>query len=84
MHGNWRTRDGKVHWCSRSQRGTELRLLPGNVDDYVDLLDGITGEEKRAKFERIANKKNLSACDYCSGDQGTRDASKRFQAAEQG
>ena len=84
LKGNWRTRDGKVHWCSRSQRGMELGLIPDESGDYVDLLDTtLTSGEKRAKFECIAKKKYLSACDYCSGDAGTEDKTKRFKAAEQ-
>jgi hypothetical protein len=84
MRGNWRTRDGKVHWCSRSQRGMELGLMPDNRTDYVDLLEASeTREAKREKFRVIAENKSLLACDYCSGEQGTSDISKRFQAAEQ-
>ena len=83
LNGNWRTRDGKVHWCSRSQRGMELDFLSDNPDDYVDLFDVSTAEEKRAKFLKIANKSYISACDYCSGDQGTDDSTLRFPAAEQ-
>lgn len=81
MHGNWRTRDGKVYWCSRAQRGGELGLLPDA--DYVDLLDSSAPEEKRKKFEQIAAARYLTACDHCSGDQGTCDAAKRYPAAEQ-
>lgn len=83
MGGNWRTRDGKVHWCSRSQRGMELGLIPDCPEDYVDLFDGSTREEKQEKFHRIANASCLSACDRCSGDQGTEDVQKRYPAAEQ-
>lgn len=84
MHGNWRTRDGKVHWCSRSQRGVELGLIPDVPADYVDLFDGSESpEQKREKFIRIQNTQYLSACDHCSGDQGTDDLNKRFSAAEQ-
>jgi hypothetical protein len=83
MRGNWRTRDGKVHWCTRSQRGMELGLLADNPEDYVDLLDGTSIAEKRAKFEKIAAARFLLACDHCSGDQGTSDLSKRHKAAEQ-
>lgn len=83
MHGNWRTRDGKVHWCSRSQRGMELGLIPDSPEDYVDLFDGTTREEKQEKFRRIAGTPYLSACDRCSGDQGTFDQQKRYPAAEQ-
>ena len=84
MHGNWRTRDGKAHWCQRSQRGMELGLIP-NVDaDYVDLLDESTSvEEKRAQFEKIEKAHYLSACDFCSGNHGTEDPSKRFPAGQQ-
>jgi len=84
LHGNWRTRDGKVHWCTRSQRGMELGLIPNNPSDYIDLFDTNTScEEKRAKFQLIAEKNYISACDYCSGDAGTTDKSKRYPAAEQ-
>jgi len=83
MRGNWRARDGKVHWCSRSQRGMELGLIPDVSRDYVDLFDGSTREAKRAKFHEIAQARYLTACRYCSGDQGTDDLNKRFPAAEQ-
>lgn len=83
MRGNWRTRDGKVHWCSRSQRGMELGRIPDCPEDYVDLFDGSSPEEKREKFRRIAAAPCLSACDRCSGDQGTDDRQKRYPAAEQ-
>lgn len=84
MRGNWRTRDGKVHWCQRSQRGMELGILPDSPEDYVDLLDDSrTVEEKRMKFEAIAHARALSACDHCSGDHGTEDPAKRFPAGQQ-
>ena len=84
MHGNWRTRDGKVHWCSRSQRGTELGLMPDDPAFYVDLLDNAeSAEEKRNKFRAIAEGHSILACNYCSGDQGTTDREKRYAAAEQ-
>jgi hypothetical protein len=83
LKGNWRTRDGKTHWCTRSQRGMELGLLPDNPDDNVDLLNNSSVVEKRAKFERIASARYISACDHCSGDAGTDDKSKRHKAAEQ-
>ena len=82
MGGNWRTRDGKIHWCSRSQRGMELGLIPDEPADYVDLFDDTSREEKQQKFRTIATRR-LSACDYCSGNAGTDDIGKRFPAAEQ-
>jgi hypothetical protein len=84
MGGNWRTRDGKVHWCSRSQRGMELGLIPDNPGEYVDLFgDSLSLEQKRAKFLSIANTPYLTSCDHCSGEQGTSDTAKRYKAAEQ-
>lgn len=83
MRGNWRTRDGKVHWCTRSQRGMELGQLPDDPNSYVDLLDNTSREEKRKQFRKIANLRYLSACDHCSGDAGTSVEGKRFHAAEQ-
>ena len=85
MDGNWRTRDGKVHWCTRSMRGMELGYVADQPDEYVDLLDTSTSaQEKRQKFEMIANKPYLSACDQCSGDlAGTDHEVTRYPAAEQ-
>ena len=83
MKGNWRTRDGKIHWCSRSQRGTELGLLPIFSDDYIDLFDQTSIEEKREKFRSFLNRPYINACRFCSGDVGTQDFNKRYQAAEQ-
>jgi hypothetical protein len=84
MHGNWRTRNGCLHWCSRSEIGTTLKLISSNEQDYVDLFDKNTSvEEKREKIKNIMNAEYITACDYCSGDHGTSDASKRYPAAEQ-
>jgi organic radical activating enzyme len=84
MHGNWRTRDGKVHWCSRSQRGMELGLIPDNQVDYVDLFDhNVSREEKKEKFLNIMQARYISACDHCSGEQGTDDSTKRHPAGFQ-
>lgn len=84
FNGNWRTRDGKVHWCSRSQRGMELGYVSDVPQDYVDLLDkSETVEQKREKFEKIATARYLTACNHCSGDFGTSNQDKRYAAAEQ-
>lgn len=83
MHGNWRTRDGTVHWCQRSQRGMELGLLPDCPSDYVDLFSNESREEKRRRFRSIMETRFLSACDHCSGDHGTDDPAKRFPAGQQ-
>jgi hypothetical protein len=83
MHGNWRTRDGTVHWCQRSQRGHELDILPNYADDYIDLFDNSTTEQKREKFYNIMSRQYLCACGHCSGNHGTYDNSKRFPAGEQ-
>jgi organic radical activating enzyme len=84
LDGNWRTRNGEIHYCTRSQRGTQLGLVLKNKNDYVDVFDlSSTREEKREKLRDIMNTQFLTACDYCSGDYGTSDAAKRYPAAEQ-
>ncbi len=84
MRGNWRMRDGKLHWCSRSQRGLELGLLPKFESDYVDLMDkNLAKEQKQAQIRQIINAKYLHACDWCSCEQGTQNQEKRHPAAIQ-
>jgi hypothetical protein len=91
MHGNWRTRDGTLHYCTISQRGNELGLLENNKDDFLDMFDKNTSiQEKREKLFHLTRLLNaapgsahLKACEYCTGDQGTDDAAKRYPAAEQ-
>jgi len=84
MRGNWRTRDGKVFWCTRAHRGYELNLIPTNEDDLVDILDeSLTRSEKREKFKKILNAEYLDACNYCTGDCGTSENDKRYAAAKQ-
>ncbi|MDR1147300.1 MAG: hypothetical protein LBK66_01570 [Spirochaetaceae bacterium] len=91
MHGNWRTRDGTLHFCTISQRGNELGLLENNKGDFIDMLDKNTGiQEKREKLFYLKHLQNtapgcahLKACEYCTGDHGTGDISRRRPAAEQ-
>lgn len=84
MHGNWRTRDGKIHWCSRSQRGMDIGLIPDCPNDYIDLFDTSESiEQKREKFIRIRNARFISACNHCSGDSVADGFGERHPAAEQ-
>ena len=84
LNGNWRSRDGELHICTRSQRGMQLGLVPRVEKDYVDLLDeSLSVEQKQEKIKAILTADYITACDYCSGDYGTRDKRKRYPAAEQ-
>jgi hypothetical protein len=91
MHGNWRVRDGTLHHCTISQRGNELGLLEDNKGDFLDMFDKNTSrQEKREKLFRLIHLQeaapgcaHLKACEYCTGDHGTGDASRRHPAAEQ-
>jgi len=80
--GCWRLYKGKIHLCTRS-----MRCIDAGYDfscDYVDLLDNtIDSKIKSEKMNSIINAQYIMACDYCNGDLGTNDISKRFHAAEQ-
>ena len=80
--GCWRLYKGKIHLCTRSCRCIDEGLdFP---DDYLDLFDTRTDDaEKADKLRTILSGPYLEACDYCNGDLGTIDKSKRFPAAEQ-
>lgn len=85
MSGCFTTHGGEMHWCVPSARGMRLLgVVPRDKSDYVDLFDDtMTRDEQRAKIFSITEKKFITACDYCSGDHGTTDMSKRHRAAEQ-
>jgi hypothetical protein len=74
-----------MHWCLRSLRGVEQRLISAKEGtDYLNLFDNrISLQSQRETLKRIINTGYISACDYCSGDIGTTDTSKRHPAAEQ-
>lgn len=82
--GSWYVRNGQIHWCGRSIRGTELGKIPLHEEDYLDIFDTQTTiEEKRAKLEKLKNICCITACDYCNGYYGTDDKSKRYPAGGQ-
>lgn len=82
--GSWYLRDGKIHWCGRSIRGTELGLIPSTNDDYLDVFDpNTTVQEKKELFEKLKNRDVITACDYCNGLYGTTDIKERRPAGEQ-
>lgn len=79
--GCWRVYKGKIHLCARS-----CRCLDAGFDfpnDYVDLFGSSKIEEKTKKLQSIINAPYIMACDYCNGDLGTKDKSKRISAGEQ-
>lgn len=80
--GCWRLYKGKIHFCTRSARCIDEGFdFPS---DYVDLLDNKTDiKGKSEKLNKIINAQYIMACDYCNGDLGTNDMSRRFPAAEQ-
>ena len=82
--GSWYVRNGQIHWCGRSIRGTELGKIPIREEDYVDIFDiNTTIEEKRDKLKKLKAATCISACDYCNGYYGTEDKSKRYPAGGQ-
>jgi hypothetical protein len=79
--GCWRIYKGKIHLCARS-----CRCLDAGFDfptDYVDLFGEAGIEKKAEKLRSIVNAPYIKACDYCNGDLGTKDKSKRISAGEQ-
>lgn len=73
--------NGQLHLCPRSSHGTDLKIIKGNEDDYLDLLNKNIGiNEKKKKIVELFKKKYIIACDYC--DFAT-DKSKKIKVAEQ-
>lgn len=80
--GSWYIRHGQMHWCGRSIRGRELDKIPDAKEHYVDLFHTSIEERKKA-FLKLKNTPSIIACDYCNGDYGTLDNSRRYKAGEQ-
>jgi len=80
--GCWRIYKGKLHLCTRSCRCADEGFdFP---QDYVDLLDTTAAAQSKVeKLHSILSGSYIMACDYCNGDLGTKDKSRRFPAGEQ-
>lgn len=80
--GCWRIHKGQLHFCERSARCFDEGFV--FKDEFITLLDGsLTLEQKRDKLRAIMNVSCLNACNYCNGDIGTSDKSKRVPAGIQ-
>lgn len=71
---------GKLHRCSNSLFLSELGILTPNRDDYVDLNDDKSLDEKVAIIEKFYAYPRKS-CHYCAWKSG--DTARRYGAAEQ-
>ncbi|MDR1204310.1 MAG: hypothetical protein LBL26_02370 [Peptococcaceae bacterium] len=80
--GSWYVRGGQMHLCGRSIRGTEVGRIPLRDEDYLDIFNG-TVVERREKLHRLTQSEYILACDYCNGEYGTEDLTKRHPAGEQ-
>ena len=73
--------NGQLHLCPRSSHGTDLGIIKGNNEDYLDLLDdSIDVNERKKKIIKLFKKNYIIACDYC--DFAT-SKSKKIPVADQ-
>lgn len=80
--GSWYIRNGQMHWCGRSIRGTEVGKIPLEENDYVDIFSG-TENFRREKLKQVMKRTYIAACNYCNGNYGTNQLEKRYPAGEQ-
>lgn len=74
-------KNGEIHPCAPSYRCMELKIIPKNGNEYIDLMDeNTTLQEQREKLLSIQNYTSLTACKYCNG---MCEDSPRFSPAEQ-
>ncbi len=72
---------GEMHPCGISYRCMELKIIPKNKNEYVNLFDDrVTTEYQQKKIAMIQSAKSLTACAYCNG---LCEDSPRFTPAEQ-
>lgn len=79
--GCWRLHKGRLHFCARSARCFDEGL--SFPKEYLDFTDGSSPEERRKKLCSLLRLSSLRACDYCNGDMGTADGTKRILAGVQ-
>ena len=60
---------GKLYRCPFSANGVNLKAIPQNKKDEVDLTDDSIGlNELREQMKKLCfDKKYLTACSYCNG-----------------
>lgn len=73
--------DQKAYICGVYKRCESLGIIPVNPSEYVDFSSDSTPiAEKKKQIQNFYNRKNFSACEYCSGFC---EDSKRYAPAEQ-
>jgi organic radical activating enzyme len=60
---------GKLYGCPFSANGVNLKAIPQNKSDEIDLTnDNLTSSELRDQIKKLCfDKKYLTACSYCNG-----------------
>jgi len=60
---------GKLYRCPFSANGVNLKAIPQNESDEVNLMnDNLTNKELRDQIKKLCyDKKYLTACSYCNG-----------------
>ena len=59
--------NGKLYRCPFSANAHNLKAIPENKDDIVDLGDEIIIDELKTEIAKLQSKKYLEACKYCNG-----------------
>ena len=73
---------GKLYRCPFSANAENLKAIPLNKEDQVDLSDPqVSKEDLKIKIKNLVyNKEYITACDFCNGRDYT---VKKIKAAEQ-
>ena len=73
---------GKLYRCPFSANGVNLKAIPYNASDEVNLLDEkLSIDEIRSQIKKLCfDKKFLTACSYCTGKNGS---ATKIAAAQQ-
>ena len=60
---------GKLYRCPFSANGTNLKAIPEDDSDIVNLIDDNISikDLKKAIYNLVYNKEFLAACNYCNG-----------------
>ncbi|TCL59372.1 ribosomal protein S18 acetylase RimI-like enzyme [Kineothrix alysoides] len=72
--------EGGLYSCTRSYYRMVTEIIPHNKQEYIDLLEDISSEDKKKALMHMLGQKSSTSCAYC---EGLSENTPKYPAAEQ-